>query len=91
MLICKMNFCLKIRYNTNLITGKLKAKNEDQKQTFEEQHNRNQFNISNKFFNTLIRYANHFDLDFDYDDICEKLEMELKDNKNKTDNIIFDI
>ena len=80
-----------VRYNSNLTAGKLRAKDEEQKQIFEEWQDRNQFNISNKFFNTLIRYAHHFDLNFDYDDICEKLEMKLKDNKKKTGNIIYDI
>lgn len=80
-----------IRYNSNLTAKLNRAKNEELKQELEQIHDRNQYNITNKFFNTLIRYAHHFNLEFEYDDIYEKFELQLTDNEIKFDNIVFDI
>lgn len=80
-----------IRYETTCRTKMLKLNDKISKRKFLEEHDRNQFNISNKFFYTLIRYAHHFGIDYDYDDICEKLEFELKNNNIDLDNIIYDI
>ncbi len=74
-----------IRYNSNLIAGLKKRKTKEEKQEFEEIHNRNQFNISNKFFNTIIRYVNQFELDCNYDDVLEVLNLTIRDcEKAKT-------
>lgn len=86
-----VNF-MPLRYNSNLTSGLMRAKTEELKQEFEEKHNRNQYNISNKFFNTLIRYAYHFNEDVSYDDILEELSFNLTDKKLKNnENILYDI
>ena len=87
--ITAQNF-MPLRYDSKYQTQMLKLK-EEQKNKFEEEHDRNQFNITNRFFNTLIRYAHHFNEDFDYDDVCDKLELKLKNNKKNSENILFDI
>lgn len=80
-----------LRYETILATKTLKLKDKSLQEEFQVEHDRNQFNITNKFFNTLIRYAHHFNLNYEYDDISEKLEMELKNAINSEENIIFAI
>lgn len=80
-----------LRYDSNLTAGILKSKTEVQKQEFEILHNRNQFNITNKFFNTLMRYAYHFNEDFEYDDIHEELSLNLSFKHNNKENIIYEI
>ena len=80
-----------VRYETVLTTKTLKLKEQQSLEEFQIEHDRNQFNITNKFFNTLIRYAHHFNLNYDYDDISEKLEFSLKNAINNGENIIFDI
>ncbi|MBO5954458.1 MAG: hypothetical protein J6Q13_00635 [Clostridia bacterium] len=86
-----VNF-MPLRYNSNLTSGLMRAKTDEAKQEFEEKHNRNQYNISNKFFNTIIRYAHHFDEDFSYDDISEELVCGLTENNFKDDeNILYNI
>ena len=86
-----VNF-MPLRYNSNLTSGLMKAKTCEAKQEFEEKHNRNQYNISNKFFNTLIRYAFHFNEEFTYDDILEELNLNITEkNLNNKENILHDI
>ena len=81
-----------IRYNSNLIAGLLKAKSDEARKEFEENHDRNQYNITNRFFNTIMRYVHHFNLDIEYDDICEKLMFKLNNSENKNcENIVYDI
>ena len=87
--ITAYNF-MPLRYDSKHQTQMLRLK-EEHKEAFEEENNRNQFNITNRFFNTLVRYAHHFNIDFDYDDVCEKLEMKLKNNNQNNENIILDI
>lgn len=80
-----------IRYNSNLIAGMLKSKTSEEEQEFLEKHNKNQFNITNKFFNTIIRYAHHFGLEYEYDDIYEKLDIDSLKPLINEDNIINEI
>lgn len=88
--VAAYNF-MPIRYNTTLSTKMLRLKEQEAQQEFEEVHNRNQFNITNKFFNTLIRYAHHFGVGCEYDDIADKMELDLNDKEIHFDNILFDI
>lgn len=80
-----------LRYNSNLTAGINKSKTEEQKEEFEILHNKNQFNITNKFFNTIMRYAFHFNEDFDYDDIHEELSLNLTFKNNEKESILYDI
>lgn len=80
-----------LRYETAHNTQMLRLTDEEKKLEFEQMHDRNQFNITNKFFNTLIRYAHHFNIDFENDEVCEKLELSLGNSTEVGDNIIQDI
>ena len=86
-----VNF-MPIRYNANLTTGQLKLEESEDENEFLEKHDRNQFNITNRFMNTLIRYAHHFGYEFEYDEIKEKLVIDLTAKETIVEeNIILDI
>lgn len=78
-----------LRYNSKVETAIMKLKNETEFEEFLEENDRNQFNITNKFFNTLFRYAHHFGLNVEYDEIHECLDMNLEEKKTvDADNVI---
>lgn len=81
-----------IRYESNLKAGLMKSKDEDTRSEFFEKHDKNQFNISNRFFNTIIRYAHHFNFPVEFDDLTETLNLNLTENgKSLGDNIVHTI
>ncbi|MBQ8615002.1 MAG: hypothetical protein IJ415_00305 [Clostridia bacterium] len=85
-----VNF-MPIRYISNSIVGTRRLNSDEEKEEFLIQHDRNQFNISNRFFNTLIRYAHHFNLPVEYDDVLEKLNLKLSTTNTFEDNIVHSI
>ena len=87
-----------LRYNAKVETAARKLKDEHEFEEFLEENDRNQFNITNKFFNTMFRYAYHFNQQAEYDECYECLDMELEENKvdinvlnDKERNIIYDL
>lgn len=65
---------------------------ENEKEKFLEKHYRDQFNITNKFTNTMIRYCHHFqNCEYFYDDIRQQSTIKLSKQNPENDNIIFDI
>ena len=85
-----VNF-MPIRYSSNANAGIRRLKLEQDQQEFLEKHDKNQFNISNRFLYTLIRYAYHFGLDYDFDDIHESLSMCLSGKKLIDNNIVHSL
>ena len=58
----------------------------------DENHNKNQFNITNKFTYTLLRYCHHFDeTTFDYDDLRQQATLTLSKGNSAQENILTDI
>lgn len=87
--VSAVNF-MPIRYNANLVAGTIK--NEQAEEQFLEKHDLNQFNITNRFMYTLIRYAHQFGLDYDYDEIKERLNLSLTPTRTcDSDNILIDV
>ena len=70
-----------LRYNAKVETVIKKLKNGTEFEEFLKENDRNQFNITNKFFNTMFRYAHHFGLNVEYDEIHECLDMNLEEKK----------
>ena len=87
-----VNF-LPIRYNTQLTRGEMLLEdNQELQDKFAEQHDYNQFNMTNRFSNTIVRYAHHFGLDATFDDVTEKMCISLNSKENlQGENIIYDI
>jgi len=57
-----------------------------------EQKDRDQFNITNKFMYLFKRYCSHFtDSECYFDDHKQEMQTILKEQKNKTNNIIFQL
>lgn len=81
-----------LRYNAKVETAARKLKDEHEFEEFLEENDRNQFNITNKFFNTMFRYAHHFGLNVEYDEIHECLDMNLEEKKTvDSDNVIHQL
>ena len=83
-----------LRYDYKITTAIKKLNDKDKLEEFLESHDKNQFNITNKFYNTFMRYAYHFGNNTCYDENKECLEINLTkkhQEKSYTDNIIYDI
>lgn len=87
-----VNF-LPVRYYTQLTRGEmLSQKNKGSYEDFLKLHDSNQFNMTNRFTNTLLRYAHHFNLGTYFDDITETIHIHLDEKvSGKSGNIIYDI
>lgn len=82
-----------IRYNANKISGYLKAKTSEERHEFLNKHNKNQFNITNKFMYLFMRYSHHFTSnECYYDPIKEEMHTHLSNAPAPTtDNIIYEL
>lgn len=88
-----INF-MPVRYDAQLTKDITFAENEQAETEMTEKHNKNQFNITNKFTNTIMRYAHHFGLSCEFDDIRETIVMSFIKNGvklEKIDNIVHEI
>ena len=80
-----------LRYNSKVATAIKRLNDKDKLEEFLETHDKDQFNITNKFYNTFMRYAYHFGNNTNYDDSMECLKMQLAEDytdQNSDDNII---
>lgn len=83
-----------IRYESKIASFSALNKTEEEKQEFLAKHNHDQFNITNKFMDLLVRYNFHFSgTEISYDDNTQTMLLEFgeKGKRESGDNIIFDI
>lgn len=81
-----------VRYNANLVAKLNRYKNTKEKSTAVWEHDRNQFNITNKLSYLMLRYAHHFNNSkADFDDITQTMQLEVNPQTSRTDNVIHDI
>ena len=81
-----------IRYNANLVSKFNRYKNSEEKKNAVWEHNRNQFNITNKLSYLMLRYAHHFNNSTaDFDDVTQTMQLTVKPQTNYGDNVIYDI
>lgn len=81
-----------IRYHGNKVAGMRKLEGAEKAKWLNE-HNRNQYNITNKMVNTLFRYCYHFDnskCEFDENSLKTFLKID-SNNASCNDNILYDI
>lgn len=84
---------LPIRYHSNKIAGYNKSKSIEERHSFIEKHNKNQYNITNKFIYLFLRYEHHFsNSEAIYDDNTQQMHLILSKDKPKLeDNLINEI
>ena len=84
---------LPVRYNTQLTRGEMMTRNNySAKLQFLDKHDKNQFNMTNRFLNTVIRYAYHFNMPINFDETTENLILTLtKINLKQLNNIVHEI
>ena len=83
---------LPIRYDANLNAALNRGYSYKERCEIQEIANRNQFNMTNKLLYTMYRYNLHFnESQLFYDDVKGQVEMKIKKQKEKNDNIIFTI
>ncbi len=82
-----------LRYHSNKVASYNKSKTLDEKHAFIEKHDKNQFNITNKFLYTFLRYEYHFsNAETFFDDNTQTLHLYLsKENPKIEDNLINEI
>ena len=78
--------------NSTLVE-QIKKYNREKRREFLEKHNKNQFNITNKFTYLFIRYCHHFPAcETIYDDARQSMIVYLsKTNEKVDDNIIYNL
>lgn len=82
-----------IRYHSSKVSGYKQSKSADAKYKFLDKHNKNQYNITNKFMYLFLRYEFHFpNCETIYADTTQKMYLKLSNNKiNQSNNIINEI
>lgn len=83
-----------IRYDAKKSSIEKNAKTIEDEQKKLEKHDKNQYNITNKFMDLLVRYNYHFkNSEINYDSNTEMMVMQLSENEIdfNADNIIYDI
>lgn len=75
------------------LVEQIKKYNREKRREFLEKHNKNQFNITNKFTYLFIRYCHHFPAcEAIYDDARQSMIVYLsKTNEKVDDNIIYNL
>lgn len=80
-----------VRYHATKIAGLNKADDDFEKNSFAKKHDRDQFNITNKFMYLLLRFGYHFknaDIEFDENKQQMKISTKLESQKTAEENII---
>jgi len=81
-----------LRYSTNQAAGLNRSKTEEEKLIFLEQHDKNQFNITNKFMHLFLRYNFHFpESELFYDENSQTMELKLHNVQHKSDHLIYEL
>ena len=80
-----------IRYNSNKVVGYNKHK--DHVEEFLQEHDRNQYNITNKLMYLIVRYNHHFKASsYDYDDIEQAMHLNILNCEGEADNnVIYEL
>jgi hypothetical protein len=83
---------LPLRYNGNKIMIYHKYKDKEELSNALIRHDKDQFNMTNKFMYLFKRYCYHFkDCDYYYDDLTRSMQVKLERVNFSDDNIIFDL
>lgn len=83
-----------VRYHATKIAGLNKTDDKFEKHSFDEKHDHDQFNITNKFMYLMLRFGHHFSgADVEFDETAEQMQISTKNlTANENDkNIIQSI
>ena len=81
-----------IRYQAGKVAGLRQAKTQKDRQEFSQKHDRDQYNITNKFMYLFLRYNFHFPTTItDFDDNTQQMNVTLARNKNSNMDILSQI
>ncbi len=82
-----------VRYHASKISGYIKNSGKEARDKFIQNHNHDQYNMTNKVLYMFLRYGHHFDnANVVYDDTMQKISLNILDrDPTKKDNIIYDI